>query len=184
MKGLRLPPRLRWLVAMAVCAGTAGVHTRAAPPANATFEVFSAAEAAQWNLEDPANKARYGTRELPQPGVPNCHDIPANSPQSAAGPQINILAPQLGKPLSPPLDIDLQFVPAASVAIKPETFRVCYVGFVTMDITKRITDHVAISAQGIRVAGAQLPHGHHHLVMMIADSQGKIGSRDAVFDIK
>jgi hypothetical protein len=53
-----------------------------------------------------------------------------------------------------------------------------------MDITKRITDHVAISAQGLHVAGAQLPHGHHHLVMLIADQQGKIGSREAVFDIQ
>ena len=171
-------------VAMGVCAGIGTLATHAAPPTNTTFELFSASEAAQWNAHDPANKARYGTRELPQPGVPNCHDIPANAAQGAAGPQINILAPALGKPLAPPLDIDLQFVPASSVAIKPETFRVCYVGFVTMDITKRITDHVAISAQGIHVAGAQLPHGHHHLVMMIADSQGKIGSREAVFDIK
>jgi hypothetical protein len=156
----------------------------AAPPSNATFELFSASEAAAWNKEDPAGKARYGTRELPQPGIPSCHAIPAAAAQGAANPQINILAPALGKPLAPPLDIDLQFVPAATAAIKPETFRVCYVGFVTMDITKRITDHVAISAQGLHVAGAQLPHGHHHLVMLIADQQGKIGSREAVFDIQ
>ena len=175
---------LRLMVATMACAAMAGHSTRAAPPAAATFELFSASEAADWNAKDPANKARYGSRELPQPGVPNCHDIPANSAQSAGGPQINILAPALGKPLAPPLDIDLQFVPASSVAIKPETFRVCYVGFITMDITKRIPDHVAISAQGVHVAGAQLPQGHHHLVMMIADSQGKIGSREAVFDIK
>ena len=46
-----------------------------------------------------------------------------------------------------------------------------------------ITDHVVISAEGLHVAGAQLPRGHHHLVMLIADQQGQIGSRDAVFDI-
>jgi hypothetical protein len=165
-----------------VCA--AGGATPPAP-AGAPFELFSASEAAAWNKNDPANKERYGTRELPQPGVPSCHDIPGSAAQGAANPQINVLAPTLGKPLAPPLDIDLQFVPAAAgAAIRPETFRVCYVGFITMDITKRITDHVAISVQGIHVAGAQLPQGHHHLVMMIADSQGKIGSRDAVFDIK
>jgi hypothetical protein len=156
----------------------------ATPPAGAPFELFSASEAAAWNKNDPANKARYATRELPQPGVPSCRDIPGSAAQSAANPQINILAPALGKPLAPPLDIDLQFVPAASAPIRPETFRICYVGFITMDITKRIIDHVAISAQGIHVAGAQLPQGHHHLVMLIADGQGKIGSREAVFDIK
>ena len=170
----------------AVAAGVAWICLArgATPPVGASFELFSASEAAAWNSNDPANKARYSTRELPQPGVPSCHAIPGSSPQGAANPQINILAPALGKPLAPPLDIDLQFVPAASAAIKPETFRVCYVGFITMDITKRITDHVAISAQGIHVAGAQLPQGHHHLVMLIADQQGKIGSREAVFDIK
>ena len=176
------------LYGYAAAAGLGWVCTAggAAPPApaGAPFELFSASEAAVWNKNDPANKARFGTRELPQPGVPSCHDIPASAPQAAANPQINILAPTLGRPLAPPLDIDLQFVPAGSAAIKPETFRVCYVGFITMDITKRITDHVAISGQGIHVAGAQLPQGHHHLVMMIADSQGKIGSREAVFDIK
>ena len=176
------------LYGCAAAAGLGWVCTAggAAPPApaGAPFELFSASEAAVWNKNDPANKARFGTRELPQPGVPNCHDIPASAPQAAANPQINILAPTLGRPLAPPLDIDLQFVPAGSAAIKPETFRVCYVGFITMDITKRITDHVAISGQGIHVAGAQLPQGHHHLGMMIADSQGKIGSREAVFDIK
>jgi hypothetical protein len=155
----------------------------AAPPSGTPFELFSASEAAAWNAHNPNDRAAYSARDLHAPGVPSCHDIPASS-QSDLIPQIKIVAPTLGKPLAAPLDIDLQFLPAASAAIKPDTFRVCYVGFITMDITKRITDHVAISAQGIHVAGAQLPQGHHHLVMLIADSQGKIGSREAVFDIK
>jgi hypothetical protein len=58
------------------------------------------------------------------------------------------------------------------------------VGFLVMDITKRVTDHVAVSADGLHVAGADLPKGHHHLVMLIADEGGTIGSRDAMFDIK
>jgi hypothetical protein len=156
----------------------------AAPPGSAPFELFSAGVVAAWNAHRPHDRAAYSARELHAPGVPSCHDIPASSSQGELIPQIKIVAPTLGKPLAAPLDIDLQFLPAASAAIKPDTFRVCYVGFITMDITKRITDHVAISAQGIHVPGAQLPQGHHHLVMLIADNQGKIGSREAVFDIK
>jgi hypothetical protein len=155
----------------------------AAQPSGVPFELFSASEAAAWNAHNPDAKARFNSRDVHAPGVPSCHDIPASSSQSALIPQIKILAPTLGKPLAAPLDIELQFLPVASAAIKPDTFRVCYVGFVTMDITKRITDHVTVSAQGLHVAGAQLPHGHHHLVMLIADQQGQIGSRDAVFDI-
>jgi hypothetical protein len=169
--------------AMASLLGLLCLPSAAAPPDSATLELFSASEAAAWNARDPNAKPRRETRDLHAPGIPSCHDIPAAASQGALNPQIKIVAPTLGKPLAAPLDIDLQFLPAASAAIKPDTFRVCYVGFVTMDITKRITDHVAISAQGLHVAGAQLPHGHHHLVMLIADQQGQIGSRDAIFDI-
>jgi hypothetical protein len=159
------------------------LSSQAAPPAQGTFELFSASEAAAWNAHNDNDKAAYSTRDVHAPGVPSCHDIPGTVTQGNSIPQIKIVTPTLGKPLSAPVDIDLQFLPAASAAIKPDTFRVCYVGFVTMDITKRITDHVVISAEGLHVAGAQLPRGHHHLVMLIADQQGQIGSRDAVFDI-
>ena len=70
---------------------------------------------------------------------------PAESPPAAAAtadgnPQIKILSPTLDKPLSAPIDIDVQFVPAGSVAIRPDTFRVCYVAFITMDITMPSTE--------------------------------------------
>jgi hypothetical protein len=124
-------------------------------------KLFSASEAAAWNAHNPNDRAAYSARDLHAPGVPSCHDIPASSSQSELIPQIKIVAPTLGKPLAAPLDIELQFLPVA----------------------KRITDHVTLSAQGLHVAGAQLPHGHHHLVMLIADQRGQIGSRDAIFDI-
>jgi hypothetical protein len=159
-------------------------HTSAAaPPGGPTFELFSSSEAAAWNAHTDNDTAASRTRDLHAPGVPSCHDIPSSAAQNTLLPQIKIVAPALGKPLAAPLDIDLQFLPAASASIKPDTFRVCYVGFVTMDITKRITDHVSVSAQGLHVSGAELPRGHHHLVMLIADQQGQIGSRDAIFDI-
>jgi hypothetical protein len=101
----------------------------------------------------------------------------------ADNPKIRILAPVLGKTLTAPLDIDLQFVPTASAPIRPDTFRVCYVGLTTMDITKRITDRVSVSEKGLHLAGAQLPHGQHRLLMLIADQRGRLGRREAVFNI-
>jgi hypothetical protein len=175
--------RLSYGLAIGILSGAIGAAAAAAPPGSSTFELFSAAEAAGWNAHNDNDKAAYSTRDLHAPGVPSCHDIPGSSAQSPLIPTIKIVTPAMGKPLPAPLDIDLQFVPAAGAAIKPETFRVCYVGFVTVDITKRITDHVSVSAQGLHVSGAELPRGHHHLVMLIADQQGQIGSRDAVFDI-
>lgn len=154
-------------------------------PMGATFDLFTAAEADAWNTKKPGTQ-----RELPAPrpsaapGEPSCHAIPAKAPLAETDPKIKILAPTLDKPLNAPIDIDLQFVPAGSAAIRPETFRVCYVGFLTIDITQRITDHVPVSPAGIKVTGAQLPHGHHHLVMMIADQQGHFGLQEAIFDIQ
>jgi hypothetical protein len=84
-----------------------------------------------------------------------------------------------------PLDIELQFVPAATdAAVRSDTFRVCYVGFLTVDITKRVTDRVTVSPNGVYVSGAQLPHGHHHLIMLISDQDGRIGRRDATLEIQ
>lgn len=153
------------------------------PPA--TIELFTADEAAAWNAVQTGDKLNAGTRELPKPGVPNCHTIPDAASVTAIDPQIKILAPSLDRPLSAPLDIDVKFLAGGNaVAIRPDTFRVCYIGFITVDITKRITDKVAVSPQGIHVTGAQLPLGHHHLMMLIADEQGHLGRREATFDIQ
>jgi len=52
-----------------------------------------------------------------------------------------------------------------------------------MDVTKRITDRVTVSEKGLHVAGAQLPRGRHRLLLLIADQRGRLGRREAVFDI-
>jgi hypothetical protein len=85
--------------------------------------------------------------------------------------------------LTAPLAIDVQFVPTSSAPIRPDTFRVCYIGLVTMDLTKRITDRVTVSEIGLHVTGAQLPRGRHHLLLLIADEHGRLGRREAVLDI-
>ena len=117
--------------------------------------------------------------------TPTCHSIPTASVTAGDAPQINILAPTLDRPLVSPLDIELQFVPATTdAAVRADTFRVCYVGFLTVDITKRVTDRVTVSPNGVHVSGAELPHGHHHLVMLISDQDGRIGRRDATLEIQ
>ena len=147
-----------------------------------TFDLFTSREAQQWNTVLPNGQPQFRPRDLSEDGKPNCHAIPSGA-ATGADPQIKILAPSLDKPLAAPLDIDVQFV-AGPDPIQPDTFRVCYIGFLTMDITKRITDHVTVSAKGLHVSGAQLPQGHHHLVLLIADQQGRLGRHDAVFDIE
>jgi hypothetical protein len=146
-----------------------------------TFDLVSESEAAAWNAAQPQEPKDFSTRDLRDDhSAPTCHSTPDND---ADNPQIRILAPPLGRPLTAPLDMDVQFVPTSSAPIRPDTFRVCYIGLVTMDLTKRITDRVTVSEKGLHLSGAQLPRGRHHLLLLVADRRGRLGRREAVFDI-
>jgi hypothetical protein len=167
-----------WGAAVAAVAGLAFI---AAGWAATTFDLVTDSEAALWNTTRPKEPKEFNTRDLREDNsAPTCYSTPDND---ADNPQIRILAPSLGKPLTSPLDIDLQFVPTGSAPIRPDTFRVCYIGLVTMDLTKRVTDRVTVSEKGLHVTGAQLPRGRHHLLLLIADQRGRLGRREAVLDI-
>src|SRR5216684_8860442 len=117
-----------------------------------TFDLVSESEATTWNTMQPKELKDFSTRDLREDNsAPTCHSTPDND---ADNPQIRILAPPLGRPLTAPLDMVVQFVPTSSAApIRPDTFRVCYIGLVTMDVTKRITDRVTVTEKGLHVAG-------------------------------
>jgi hypothetical protein len=174
-----------WGAGIIMLAASTGLSFSAEPAApahpKATFDLVTESEAAAWNSTKPKESADFKTRDLNEDnGRPTCHSAANND---ADNPRIKILAPVLEKPLITPIDIDLQFVPVGSTHIRPETFRVCYLGLIIMDITKRITDHVAISEQGLHVTGAQLPHGHHKLVLLVADERGRLARQEASFNV-
>jgi hypothetical protein len=169
------------VLAAAVVAGSFGAEPSAEPkPAGASFDLVTESEAAAWNTAQTKAVDSFSTRDASEEDAsPTCYSMPNND---ADNPKIRVVAPALGKATSP-LELELQFAPTASAPIRPETLRICYVGAVTMDITKRITDRASISEKGLRVSGVQLPRGHHHLVMVIADRRGRLGRREADFDI-
>src|SRR5258708_20279874 len=115
-----------------------------------TFDLVSESEAATWNAVQPKESKDFSTRDLRDDNsAPTCHSTPDND---ADNPQIRILAPPLGRPLTAPLDMDVQFVPTSSAPIVPNTFRVCYMGMVTMDLTKRITHPAPVSKKRSHIA--------------------------------
>jgi hypothetical protein len=163
-------------------AATAGAATAGAATAAGTFDLFTESEAASWNTAQPKELTTFATRDLrDDSAAPTCRSTADND---ADNPKIRIVAPLLTKQLTPPIDIDLQFVPTASAPIRPDTFRVCYLGGVPMDITKRITDRATVSERGLHVSGVRLPHGIYHLVLLIADERGRLGRHEARFDIE
>jgi hypothetical protein len=169
--------------AILLLSGIAGASMAADPPAAAApaFDLVTESEAAKWNGGTPAPSAEFRTRDFnADDASPNCGSTADND---AENPRIRIRAPTLEKPLIAPIDIDLEFIPAGGTPIRPETLRVCYVGAVTMDITRRITDRGSVTEHGLHVSGVQLPHGRHHLVLIIADQRGRLARRDAEFNV-
>jgi hypothetical protein len=168
-------------LAAAVAGGSFGAEPTALPkPAGASFDLVTESEAAAWNTAQSKVVDSFSTHDaIEEDSSPTCYSMPNND---ADNPQIRVVAPPLGKATSP-LELELQFVPTARSPIRPETFRICYVGAVTMDITKRITDRASISEKGLRVSGVQLPRGHHRFVILIADRRGRLGRRETAFDI-
>src|SRR5277367_5633145 len=177
--------KYRWIagpiLAAAVVAGSFGAEPTTLPkPAGTSFDLVTESEAAAWNTAQPKAADTFSSRDASEEdSSPTCYSMPNND---ADNPQIRVVAPPLGKATSP-LELELQFVPTASAPIRPKTLRICYVGAVTMDITKRITDRASISETGLHVRGVQLPRGHHRFVMVIADRRGRLGRREAAFDI-
>jgi hypothetical protein len=172
-----------YAAAIILLAGLAGASIAADPPAPAApaFDLVTESEAAKWNGTAPPPSSEFRGREFnADDASPNCRSTADNE---AENPRIRVLAPTLEKPLIAPIDIDLEFIRAGSAQIRPETLRVCYVGAVTMDITRRITDRGTVTEHGLHVSGVQLPHGRHHLVLIIADERGRLARRDAEFNV-
>jgi hypothetical protein len=173
--------RVSGAVLMLAAFASASIAQGPAAAPKATFDLVTESEAAAWNSTRSSDSTEFKTRDLSEDnGAPSCRSTADND---ADNPKIRIVAPVLEKPLIMPIDIDLQFVPVGSTHIRPETFRVCYLGLVTMDITKRITDRVTVSEQGLHVSGAQLPHGHHRLLLLIADQRGRLARKEADFNV-
>src|SRR5271170_2162135 len=99
-------------------------------PAAAAFDLVTESEANTWNTA-PKESTDFKTRDYSADDAsPTCQSTADND---ADNPKIRIIAPTIERPLIPPFDIDLQFTQAGNAHIRPETFRVCYIGQVTKD---------------------------------------------------
>lgn len=153
----------------------------AAPARGGTaFDLVTESEASQWSSAKPQG-SDFKTRDLSEDnGTPSCRSTADND---ADNPRIKIIAPVLEKPLLTPVEIELQFIPVGGAHLRPETFRVCYLGSVAMDISRRVTDRATISEYGLHLSQARLPHGHHRLLFLIADQRGRLARREAEFNV-
>lgn len=101
----------------------------------------------------------------------------------AEAPRIELLLPDISAPVATPTRIRLKFEPVAPAQIRPDSFRVRY-GALRLDITGRITAVSKVEADGLDVAGAELPRGPHRLFLEIQDTLGRTGERVMEFVVK
>ena len=107
---------------------------------------------------------------------------PRNTTQPGS-PQIELLTPDISKPVSAPTNIDIRFVGNPPSEPKPDTFRVLYGAF-RIDITQRLLGVAKVSKDGIKVKDAVLPKGRHQLSLLIADSMGRQSQQVVAFIVE
>jgi hypothetical protein len=96
---------------------------------------------------------------------------PRVTPQPGA-PRIEVLVPDVNKPVGAPTSIEVRFVTTAPAEPRPESFRVLYGAF-RIDVTQRLLGVATVTKEGIKVSGANLPSGKHQLALTLADTQGR-----------
>src|SRR3990172_11779416 len=60
------------------------------------------------------------------------------------GPIIELIAPEMGSPLKPPVPISIKFVKRAEKEIDTATFKLEYLKFITIDLTSKVKQYVKI----------------------------------------
>lgn len=98
-------------------------------------------------------------------------------------PVIELLAPTVGRAITPPIDIRLRWSGSDGVAIDPSSVKVRY-GRLGIDITSRVLAAAKVDAGGIEAPGARLPAGEHRLAVEVADMQRRLGRREFVVEVR
>ena len=96
---------------------------------------------------------------------------PRSSPQPGA-PRIELLSPDVKKPISVPTKIEVKFSGNPPAEPKPETFKALYGAF-KIDITQRLLGVAKVTKEGIQVSDASLPSGKHQLLLSLTDTLGR-----------
>jgi hypothetical protein len=96
---------------------------------------------------------------------------PRSAPQPGA-PRIELLSPDIKKPVNVPTRIEVKFSGNPPAEPKPETFKALYGAF-KIDITQRLLGVAKVTKEGIQVTDASLPSGKHQLLLLLTDTLGR-----------
>ena len=125
----------------------------------------------QWDIITPQEDAR----DHAAPQTPAPPDLPPP-------PVIDLLRPDLSKPIQNPATIEVRFNAGPGGAIDIGTFTATY-GWLGINITKRLLEHAVATPNGLSAANVDLPPGDHRVTLSISDTSGKTASRTFRFSV-
>jgi hypothetical protein len=128
-------------------------------------------KAQAWRLITPDEEARDNAA----PEGPAPVDLPPP-------PTIDLLRPDISGPVRNPVTIEVRFGAGANRAIDMRTFNATY-GRLGINITSRLLEHAATTADGLLAENVELPTGSHRVTLSIADTSGKTASRTFRFSV-
>lgn len=108
----------------------------------------------------------YATKTLPMAGAPT----------------IELVAPDVKKPLSGAVNIVVRWAAADGASIDTRSFKLLY-GRLRLDVTERIAGHAKITPTGLEAPNAELPEGSHRLTLQIADSLKRVGRHEVTVEV-
>jgi hypothetical protein len=129
--------------------------------------------AAAWTL---ISQDQFDEINQPQTGAaPGSHDG-----QPIRIPVIEMVEPDLTKPINPPVKIRIRFQAPAGAVIDPTSFRATYGWF---DITNQLLAHAKIDGSGISADDAEIPSGKYKVTLHISDTKGRVGTQAFDFQV-
>jgi hypothetical protein len=138
-----------------------------------SFALLSLPTVAQttWDLLTPAEEARDNAA----PHRPGPADLPGP-------PLIQLLRPDISKPINNPTTIEVRFSAGPGTAIDMRTFRATY-GWLGINITSRLLRHAQKTPNTLVANNVDLPLGDHKVTLSIASTSGKTASRTFRFTV-
>ena len=138
---------------------------------NLALLILPSVALAAWDLVTPEEDAR----DRAAPHLPGPADLPAP-------PGIELLRPDISKPIRNPVTIELRFTPGSGPPVDIQTFRATY-GWLGINITNRLLEHARTTPDGLLAEDVDLPLGDHRITLSIANTSGKSASRTFRFTV-
>lgn len=118
---------------------------------------------------------KENARDRVAPHTPAPQDMPPP-------PRIDVVTPDLSRPLQNPVSIDVHFTPGPGRAIDMQSFQASY-GWLGMNVTNRLLRHAVVGPNSLSASNVDLPAGDHRITLSIADNAGKRASRTFRFSV-